>query len=142
MKSLLQRVHSASVSVNREVVGAIEKGILVFLGVERDDTLETVEKMVHRLLHFRIFSDDKGHMNLNVQQAEGSILLISQFTLVANTNKGLRPSFDSACEPIRAKELFEACLSRLKETIHTETGVFGADMQVQLINDGPVTFML
>ncbi len=143
MKCLLQRVVQASVAVDQRVVGEIQRGLLVFVGVEPGDTDEIVLRMAKRLLSYRLFSDEAGKMNLNVQQAGGAILLVSQFTLAADTNSGNRPSFSTAAPPEQASRLCADLAQALAvENIRVETGQFGADMQVSLVNDGPVTFML
>jgi D-tyrosyl-tRNA(Tyr) deacylase len=143
MKCLLQRVVQASVAVDQRVVGEIRRGLLVFVGVEPGDTDEIVLRMAKRLLSYRLFSDEEGKMNLNVQQAGGAILLVSQFTLAADTNSGNRPSFSTAAPPEQASRLCADLAQALTvENIRVETGQFGADMQVSLVNDGPVTFLL
>ncbi len=143
MKCLLQRVVQASVAVDQRVVGEIQRGLLVFVGVEPGDTDEIVLRMAKRLLSYRLFSDEEGKMNLNVQQAGGAILLVSQFTLAADTNSGNRPSFSTAAPPEQASRLCADLAQALAvENIRVETGQFGADMQVSLVNDGPVTFLL
>ncbi|MGA1580083.1 MAG: D-aminoacyl-tRNA deacylase, partial [Luminiphilus sp.] len=143
MKCLLQRVVQASVAVDQRVVGEIQRGLLVFVGVEPGDTDEIVLRMAKRLLSYRLFSDEEGKMNLNVQQAGGAILLVSQFTLAADTNSGNRPSFSTAAPPEQASRLCADLAQALTvENIRVETGQFGADMQVSLVNDGPVTFLL
>ena len=143
MKCLLQRVVQASVAVDQRVVGEIQRGLLVFVGVEPGDTEEVVLRMAKRLLSYRLFSDEAGKMNLNVQQAGGAILLVSQFTLAADTNSGNRPSFSTAAPPEQASRLCADLAQALAlENIRVETGQFGADMQVSLVNDGPVTFLL
>ena len=143
MKCLLQRVAQASVAVNQRVIGEIPRGLLVFVGVEPGDTDEVVLRMARRLLSYRLFSDEAGKMNLNVQQAGGAILLVSQFTLAADTNSGNRPSFSTAAPPEQASRLCADLAQALAvENIRVETGQFGADMQVSLVNDGPVTFLL
>jgi D-tyrosyl-tRNA(Tyr) deacylase len=143
MKCLLQRVVQASVAVDQRVVGEIQRGLLVFVGVEPGDTDAVVLRMAKRLLSYRLFSDEAGKMNLNVQQAGGAILLVSQFTLAADTNSGNRPSFSTAAPPEQASRLCADLAQALAvENIRVETGQFGADMQVSLVNDGPVTFLL
>ncbi len=143
MTCLLQRVTAASVSVAGSVIGEIERGILVFVGVEPSDTSLTTARSAERMLNYRLFSDASGKMNLNVVQAEGAILLISQFTLAADTSSGHRPGFSTAAPPEQARALFEELASTLRSgPVPIETGCFGADMQVHLINDGPVTFLL
>lgn len=143
MKALLQRVSEASVRVDGETVGEIGRGLLVLLGVERADSEVTAERMVERLLAYRVFPDDEGRMNRSVTDIGGQLLLVSQFTLAADTRKGLRPGFSSAAEPARAQQIYEHMLAKLNERgIDTACGRFGADMKVALINDGPVTFLL
>lgn len=143
MKALLQRVTKASVKVGRSNVGAIGPGLLVLLGVDQDDTRENVDSLAEKTLNYRIFPDDQGKMNLNVQEAAGEILVVSQFTLSADTRKGLRPSFSSAAPPLQAEMLYLAYADAIKDVLgKVQTGQFGADMKVSLINDGPVTFML
>ncbi len=143
MKALLQRVKKASVQVENEVLGEIEYGLLVFLGVEKTDTEIECKKLLDKVLAYRMFSDAAGKMNLNLRQVSGELLVISQFTLVADTQKGLRPSFSSAGLPDESKRLYEkfVCLAKEQQVV-VKTGRFGADMQVSLINDGPVTFLL
>ncbi|MEA9392387.1 D-aminoacyl-tRNA deacylase [Acerihabitans sp. TG2] len=143
MIALIQRVLSASVTVNNDVVGAIGPGILILLGVERGDNVSTAEKLCDRVLGYRIFSDEQGKMNLNIRQAGGEVLVVSQFTLVADTNKGLRPSFSHGAAPAEAERLYHHFTDCCRRTdIRTESGRFAADMQVALVNDGPVTFWL
>lgn len=143
MKILLQRVTSASVTVEGEVLGSISKGIMALVGIEPHDTEESVARGIDKLLKYRIFSDDAGKMNLSLRDIEGELLLISQFTLAADTKKGLRPSFTSAANPELGKSLFDYAITYAKTTLKkVETGRFGADMQVALVNDGPVTFLL
>jgi D-tyrosyl-tRNA(Tyr) deacylase len=143
MKALIQRVSEASVRVAGETISAIDQGLVVLLGVEKGDRSADVDKLLHKVIHYRIFADDKGKMNLNVQQVNGSLLIVSQFTLAADTKKGLRPGFSSAAEPALAEALYEEFITKSKiQKISVEIGQFGADMQVALINDGPVTFWL
>lgn len=143
MKALLQRVLHARVEVADETVAAIDRGLLVLVGVDRGDTELQVEKLAHKLLHYRVFADDSGKMNLNVQQVEGSLLLVSQFTLSADTRKGLRPSFTAAATPTEGETRFNQLVTAIAARYHrVATGRFGADMQVSLLNDGPVTFLL
>ena len=143
MKCLLQRVAQASVTVDHEIVGGIQRGLLVFVGVEPGDTDPSVLRMAKRIVSYRIFPDDAGKMNLNVQQAGGAILLVSQFTLAADTTTGNRPSFSSAAPAEQASRLCEDLAKALvMDNLHVEVGQFGADMQVALVNDGPVTFLL
>jgi D-tyrosyl-tRNA(Tyr) deacylase len=143
MLGLLQRVSQASVTVDGTVVGAINQGILLLLGIQKDDSQATADKLIDKLLAYRIFADAENKMNCNVQQIGGGILVVSQFTLAADTNKGLRPSFSSAAPPAQAQALYDYFVEQLKVK-HSEvaTGIFAADMKVALTNDGPVTFML
>jgi D-tyrosyl-tRNA(Tyr) deacylase len=143
MKALIQRVSEASVSVAGQTISAIDQGLVVLLGVEKGDCSVDVDKLLHKVIHYRIFADSEGKMNLNVQQVNGSLLIVSQFTLAADTKKGLRPGFSTAAEPALAEELYEAFITKSKsQKISVGIGEFGADMQVALINDGPVTFWL
>ena len=143
MKSLIQRVSQARVSVAGATLGAIDQGLLVLVGIEPTDDQEAIDRMAHKLLHFRVFADAEGKMNLNVQQIEGGLLLVSQFTLAADTRKGLRPSFTSAASPAMAEERFNQLVAAVRSRYsRVETGQFGADMSVSLTNDGPVTFLL
>lgn len=143
MKALIQRVSHAQVTVAGRTVGAIDHGLLALVGVERGDDTAKVDKLLHKLLHYRLFSDEAGKMNLNLQQVEGGLLLVSQFTLAADTHKGLRPGFSSAAAPAEGERLFTYLVGQAAAAWpHVEQGEFGADMQVSLTNDGPVTFML
>jgi D-tyrosyl-tRNA(Tyr) deacylase len=143
MKALIQRVSQASVHVDRRVVGSIGQGVLVFLGVEKQDDEAAVDKLLRKILNYRIFSDENDKMNLSVLDIDGGVLLVSQFTLVADTQKGLRPSFSSAAKPAVAEYLYNYMADSAKKlTKNVQQGVFAADMKVTLLNDGPVTFML
>nr|WP_301281963.1 D-aminoacyl-tRNA deacylase [Halomonas sp. 707B3] len=140
---MIQRVKHASVTVEGSTVGAIEHGLLALVGVERGDSEANADKLLHKLLHYRVFSDESGKMNHNLQQAEGGLLLVSQFTLAADTRKGLRPGFSSAAPPDEGERLFNYLVSQARAAWpHIAEGQFGADMQVALVNDGPVTFLL
>nr|WP_284041419.1 D-aminoacyl-tRNA deacylase [Halomonas olivaria] len=140
---MIQRVKHANVSVKGDVVGAIDQGLLALVGVERGDSEADADKLLHKLLHYRVFSDADDKMNNNLQQVEGGLLLVSQFTLVADTRKGLRPSFSSAAPPADGERLFHYLLAQARAAWpKVATGEFGADMQVALVNDGPVTFLL
>jgi len=143
MIGLLQRVSAARVSVDGTVVGAIGPGLLVLIGVEKGDTVKEVDRLLERLLDYRVFSDEAGKMNLSLRQTRGGLLLVPQFTLAADTRKGLRPSFSEAAPPETGKTLFERMSVRARELHPTVAqGQFGAHMQVALTNEGPVTFWL
>lgn len=143
MKALLQRVSRASVSVDDQCIGRIGSGLLVLVGVEKEDDDATLDKMLHRLTHYRVFSDENGRMNVNVLDHGGELLLVSQFTLVADTSRGLRPGFSHGATPEHGYAIFKKMVEKARALgVHVETGKFGADMQVALVNDGPVTFML
>tara|TARA_R110002167_G_scaffold92191_14_gene247740 strand:- start:8285 stop:8722 length:438 start_codon:yes stop_codon:yes gene_type:complete len=143
MKALLQRVKFARVEVEGECVGEINQGLLVFLGLEKHDDEAAVTKMMTRLLNYRVFSDSNGKMNQSVMDVGGGVLLVSQFTLAAETKKGLRPGFSTAAAPNIAEGLYEHALAELNQLYgKVANGKFGADMQISLLNDGPVTFLL
>ncbi len=143
MKALIQRVKYAQVTVDDKIVGKIAAGMLVLVGIDAHDTDQSVDALADRLLKYRIFADADGKMNLNIDQSKGAILLVSQFTLSADTQKGLRPGFSTAAAPDEGERLFIRVVSRIRERhLFVETGQFGADMQVTLQNDGPVTFLL
>lgn len=143
MKCLLQRVSSAAVHVADECVGAVEKGLLVFVGIEPHDSTVTIKRMADRMLAYRVFPDEQGRMNVNVAAANGGVLLISQFTLAADTRSGNRPGFQTAAPPEHARVLFNEFVTQVSARHpNVATGRFGADMQVSLVNDGPVTFLL
>ena len=143
MKALIQRVSSASVNIDQKCVGDIGKGLLILLGVEKHDDKASAEKLLKKIVGYRIFPDQEGKMNLNLQQIEGQLLVVSQFTLVADTKKGLRPGFSSGASPEHGEKLYNYFVEQAKGPItNVETGQFGADMQVNLTNDGPVTFWL
>ena len=143
VKALLQRVSRASVMVQSCSVGEIENGLLVLLGLDRGDDRSAADRMLDKVLDYRVFADAAGRMNRSVVDVGGGVLLISQFTLSADTRKGLRPSFSSAMPPDEAGPLYDYMLSQLRQRHpRVASGVFGADMQVSLINDGPVTFLL
>ena len=143
MRALLQRVLEAKVIVDGQVTGEIQHGLLVFLGLGKEDQLEKGKKLIDKILKYRIFDDEQGKMGWNVSQAQGGILLVSQFTLMAQTQKGLRPDFGPAMPPDTAKVLYEQLVDYAKSQFEqVETGIFAADMKVHLINDGPVTFQL
>tara|TARA_B100000676_G_scaffold191131_1_gene187949 strand:+ start:338 stop:775 length:438 start_codon:yes stop_codon:yes gene_type:complete len=143
LKVLLQRVSEASVTVSGECVGRIGKGLLLLVGIEAGDDEATVARMAERTVGYRVFADSEDKMNLDVRDIGGEILAVSQFTLAADTRKGRRPSFSKAAPPEQGRQLYEYYLQELeKQDISVGRGVFGADMQVQLVNDGPVTFLL
>lgn len=143
MKFLIQRVSKASVEIENKVVGKIDKGFLVLIGITHDDTEETADYLIKKLINLRVFEDENGKMNLNINSVNGELLLVSQFTLYANTKDGNRPSFVDAAKPDYANKLYEYIIEKLRnENIIVQTGEFGADMQVSLVNDGPVTIEL
>ena len=143
MKALLQRVSSSKVEVEGRVVGQINKGLLVFIGIEKQDDTISSDKMVKKILSYRVFSDSDDKMNLSVSDINGDLLIVSQFTLAADTKNGTRAGFSTAMPPTEAENLYNYFLEKTKSmaTI-TESGIFGADMRVSLVNDGPVTFLL
>ncbi|OCG34971.1 D-aminoacyl-tRNA deacylase [Gilliamella sp. Gris1-4] len=142
MIALIQRVKQASVTVDNNIIGQINQGLLIFLGVEQDDDEQKAIRLCDKVLGYRIFSDNEGKMNLNVNQTNGEILVVSQFTLAADTKKGMRPSFTKGAKPDEANRLYQFFIEQCQQKITTQTGQFAADMQVSLINDGPVTFWL
>lgn len=142
MIALIQRVKHANVTVQQEMVGEIGQGLLVLLGVEQGDDESKAQRLLERVLSYRVFSDDAGKMNVNVVDAGGALLVVSQFTLVADTRKGTRPSFSSGATPELAQKLYHYFCEQASQRIHTQTGQFAAEMQVSLQNDGPVTFWL
>lgn len=143
MRFVIQRVNEASVSIEGNTVGQIEKGFLVLIGVSNDDTKEIADKMIKKLIGMRIFEDENGKTNLSLANVGGGLLLVSQFTLYANCKKGNRPSFVNAGAPDMAKELYEYIISECRKQVSVvETGEFGADMKVRLENDGPFTILL
>jgi len=143
MLGLIQRVSSASVAIDHETVGEIDQGILLLLGVQKDDVMGSADKLLRKVLNYRMFSDPEGKMNLSLIDINGGLLIVSQFTLAADTKKGLRPSFSSAAPPEQAENLYNHFVSHASQQhLKVQNGRFGADMQVCLVNDGPVTFML
>ena len=143
MKGLIQRVSAAKVEVDGETVGEITGGILLLLGVEREDDETKADKLLHKVQNHRIFSDDNDKMNLSLQDIEGELLVVSQFTLVADTAKGMRPGFSKGATPAEGERLYNYFVSQAQNTgLKIQTGRFGANMQVSLTNDGPVTFWL
>ncbi len=143
MLALIQRVTSASVSIEGSVVGSINNGLMLLLGIEKQDTEQQADRLLQKVLAYRVFSDADGKMNLSLRDVQGGLLIVSQFTLAASTDKGLRPSFSSAKPPAEAEQLYEYFLNSAQaEHAVVASGRFGADMQVALVNDGPVTFLL
>ncbi|WP_133127994.1 D-aminoacyl-tRNA deacylase [Legionella nagasakiensis] len=143
MLTVAQRVSDASVTINDETIANIGQGLLILCGFEKQDTDETLKRMVKKCLNYRIFSDAQGKMNLSLKDVGGSLLLVPQFTLLAETERGLRPSFTKGASPDIGRALFKALIEHAREQYpHVAYGSFGADMQVRLCNDGPVTFIL
>jgi len=143
MIALIQRVSEASVTVDENIIGNIKKGLLIFLAVEPDDNEQKAQRLSERVAGYRIFEDEQGKMNLNVKQVGGEVLVISQFTLAADTTRGMRPSFSKAAAPDFSKKLYCYFCQQLRgQGFIVPTGEFGADMKVRLLNDGPVTFTL
>lgn len=143
MRALLQRVRQASVCIDDEVVGRIDSGLLVFLGLEPQDSFKVGAKLLERVLNYRVFADEQQRMNRSLHDVSGGLLLVSQFTLAADTSSGLRPGFSTAMPPVQAEPLFEELFTHAQNIYpRVAGGRFGADMQISLINDGPVTFML
>ena len=143
MKAVIQRVKRASVTINDELYSKINQGILVLYGVEKDDEIENADKIADKISKLRIFEDESGKMNKSVSDISGEVLVVSQFTLAGNCSKGTRPSFDRAEVPDKANEMYEYFINKLQEKgLPVKTGIFGAMMDVELINDGPVTFIL
>jgi D-tyrosyl-tRNA(Tyr) deacylase len=143
MRGLIQRVSHACVVVDGEVVGEIERGLLLLLGVQKADTPQQIDKLLNKVIAYRVFPDTAGHMNLSLADVQGGLLIVSQFTLAADTQKGLRPSFSAAMPPADAEILYDDFVARARTRCSAvATGIFGADMAVRLENDGPVTFLL
>ena len=142
MRAVVTRVREASVTIEGRVNGAIGQGFLVLLGVGPGDTEAVCDKLAEKICNLRVFEDENGKMNLSVQDVGGSILLVSQFTLLGDARKGNRPSFTGAAVPEKAIPIYERVISELAKRLPVQTGVFGADMQVELVNDGPVTILL
>lgn len=143
MRAVIQRVSSASVTVDGKVAGAIGPGLLVLLGVGRNDTEQDAEALAHKIIELRVFQDDAGKMNLSLRDTGGSLLVVSQFTLYGDTRKGRRPSFDLAAPPEQARRLYEHFVEAARrQGVHVETGVFQTMMSVSLVNEGPVTFLV
>lgn len=143
MIALIQRVKNAKVDVDNQTIGEINQGLLVLLGVEKDDTPALADKLLKKVVSYRMFNDENDKMNLSLKDINGELLVVSQFTLAADTSKGLRPGFSVAATPSDAQKLYEYFVAQSKTMdFDTQTGEFGADMQVSLVNDGPVTFSL
>ena len=143
MRAVIQRVRQARVEVDGQLTGAIDKGLLVFVAIGQQDGPLQVEKMAHKLAGLRVFADEQGRMNLNVAQAGGDLLVVSQFTLLADTRKGMRPGFSANASPEQGKAGYLALIEALRQRgLKVATGRFGADMQVHLVNDGPATFIV
>lgn len=143
MKLVVQRVKNASVTIDENLFSSINNGYLVLFGVEKNDTREQADWLANKLCVLRAFSDENGKMNLSIKDVAGEMLIVSQFTLCAEIRKGTRPSFDNAMSPNEANEMYEYFMSKVREQdIPVKTGVFGADMKVELLNDGPVTFIM
>lgn len=143
MKFIVQRVNKSQVEVEEKIVGKIDKGFMVLIGITHNDTKEIADFLVRKLINLRVFEDENGKMNLSLKDVQGSLLLISQFTLYADCTSGNRPSFTNAAKPEFANELYEYIIEECKKKIpNVQTGIFGADMQVSLVNDGPVTIIL
>jgi len=143
MKALIQRVSSSKVNVSGKSVGSIEKGLLVFLGLEKQDTRSMADKMINKIISYRVFPDQNQKMNLSLKDINGEILIISQFTLAADTKNGTRAGFSTAMPPLDAQVLYDYFVEETENSsLKVQTGVFGADMKVSLVNDGPVTFLL
>lgn len=143
MKLVIQRVKNASVTIDNELFSSIAQGYLILFGAEKGDVTSQADWLANKVCALRCFSDEQGKMNLSIKDIKGEMLIVSQFTLCGNINKGTRPSFDNAMPPIEAKEMYEYFISKVKEqNIPVQTGVFGAHMEVNLLNDGPVTFVV
>lgn len=143
MKFIVQRVNKSQVDVEEKIVGKIDKGFMVLIGITHNDTKEIADFLVRKLINLRVFEDENGKMNLSLKDVQGSLLLISQFTLYADCTSGNRPSFTNAAKPEFANELYEYIIEECKKQIpNVQTGIFGANMQVSLVNDGPVTIIL
>lgn len=143
MRALIQRVSQASVSVNNDCIGKINQGLLAFLAIQKNDDEALADKLLDKVLAYRVFSDENGKMNLSLKDIKGGLLVVSQFTLAADTSKGLRPGFSVAATPEEGNRLYQYWLGQAEKKHHeVASGEFGADMQVSLVNDGPVTFLL
>ena len=142
MKALIQRVTTSSVEVDGTNVGEINKGLLVFIGIEKLDELSHADKMINKILSYRVFSDENDKMNLSVIDINGDVMLVPQFTLAADTKNGTRAGFSTAMKPLEAENIYDYMVEKFKTFVNIQSGIFGADMKVSLVNDGPVTFLL
>lgn len=143
MKAVIQRVSSAQVEIDNKINGKIDTGLMVLLGIKEDDDEKIIDWMINKILNLRIFGDDSGKMNLSVKDVSGGILIISNFTLYGNAKKGFRPSYTDAAKPEKAEELYNIFIEKIsREEINIQTGIFGASMNVTLVNDGPVTIIV
>ena len=142
MKALIQRVTTSSVEVDGTNVGQINKGLLVFIGIEKLDELSHADKMINKILSYRVFSDENDKMNLSVIDINGDVMLVPQFTLAADTKNGTRAGFSTAMKPLEAENIYDYMVEKFKTFVNIQSGVFGADMKVSLVNNGPVTFLL
>lgn len=143
MKILIQKVSSAKVEVESKIVGSIDRGFLIFMGVEEEDSPEDLSYIIRKVIGLRIFEDTNGKMNLNLEQVGGSLLLVSQFTLLADTRKGNRPSFNKAANPTKGEQYYQLAINSFRQhNVNVETGVFGAQMKINLTNEGPVTIWI
>ncbi|MGC9120196.1 MAG: D-aminoacyl-tRNA deacylase [Sulfurihydrogenibium sp.] len=142
MIAVVQRVLHSKVEVDSKVVGEIGKGVNILLGVEKEDSINDVKKLVDKIVNLRMFEDENGKMNFSLIDVNGEALVVSQFTLLANLKKGRRPSFENAANPDIAKELYQEFVKEISKFLKTQTGIFGADMKVFILNDGPVTFII
>ena len=142
MKALIQRVTFSSVEVDGTNVGQINKGLLVFIGIEKLDELSHADKMINKILSYRVFSDANDKMNLSVSDINGDVLFVPQFTLAADTKNGTRAGFSTAMKPLEAENIYDYMVEKFKTFVNIQSGIFGADMKVSLVNDGPVTFLL
>lgn len=143
MRLLIQRVQEARVIIQKQIYSEIGPGLLIFLGIHKEDDASHIQWLIHKLVHLRIFSDEEGKMNRSIKETKGQILVVSQFTLYGNCLSGRRPDFIQAAPPAVAQPLYEQFITQLNQEIeHIQTGLFGAEMQIALINDGPVTFLL
>jgi D-tyrosyl-tRNA(Tyr) deacylase len=142
MIAVVQRVLHSKVEVDSKVVGEIGKGVNILIGVEKEDSINDVKKLVDKIVNLRMFEDENGKMNFSLMDVNGEALVVSQFTLLANLKKGRRPSFENAANPDIAKELYQEFVKEISKFVKTQTGIFGADMKVFILNDGPVTFII